>query len=123
MRSLLAVLLAAAACGGPPRDGAPAARSAAPASAPAVRLDTVAAGLEVPWALAFLPDGRILVTERVGRIRVIEGGRLREVPWATVGVRPTGEAGLMGIAAAPDFARSRAVYVVGTFRVGKSGLV
>ena len=38
------------------------------------RVDTVAAGLVHPWALAFLPDGRLLVTERPGRLRVIEPG-------------------------------------------------
>ena len=78
-------------------------------------LDTVATGLEVPWALAFAPDGRIFVTERTGRVRVIERGALRPEPWATLPVVADGEAGLMGIAIAPDFVTSRAVYVVGTF--------
>ena len=84
-------------------------------SADSIAVDTVATGLEVPWALAFAPDGRIFVTERAGRVRVIENGRLRAEPWATIGVRAVGEAGLMGIAIAPDFAQSHAVYVVGTF--------
>jgi len=88
-----------------------------------VKLDTIAQGLEVPWALAFAPDGRIFVTERPGRIRVVEKGVLRAEAWATLGVRATGEAGLMGIALAPDFARSHHVYVVGTFAVGEDDLV
>ncbi|HKG94781.1 MAG TPA: PQQ-dependent sugar dehydrogenase, partial [Gemmatimonadaceae bacterium] len=80
----------------------------------------MATGLEVPWAMAFAPDGRIFVTERPGRIRVIENGRLRAEPWATLpvyaedeSIRP--ESGLMGIALAPDFATSGQLYIVGTF--------
>ena len=69
----------------------------------------------MPWALAFAPDGRIFVTERAGRIRVIERDFLRAEPWATLPVAADGEAGLMGIAIAPDFASTQAIYVVGTF--------
>ncbi|HEV2735750.1 MAG TPA: PQQ-dependent sugar dehydrogenase [Longimicrobiaceae bacterium] len=124
---LAAVLLAA--CGGDERpppapqaaEGpAPAAPPrASPASAPAYQ--TVASGLEVPWDLGFAPDGRIFVTEREGRIRVVENGRLRPEPWAELDVEAVGEAGLTSIAVAPDFARSGAVYVLGTFR-GEGGL-
>ncbi len=92
-----------------------------PATPPAnMDLETIATGLVVPWDLAFAPDGRIFVTERGGRIRVIENGALREAPWATVPVEQTGEAGLMGIDLAPDFESSGNVLVVGTFRVGGS---
>jgi glucose/arabinose dehydrogenase len=80
-----------------------------------ISLDTIASGLEVPWALGFAPDGRIFVTERAGRIRVIENGKLRAEPWATLQVSVEGEAGLMGLALAPDFAESRELFVVGTF--------
>ncbi len=79
------------------------------------RLETVAEGLEVPWSLAFVPDGRIFVTERPGRVRVIDADGLRAEPWAELAVAATGEAGLMGIAASPDFERTGHVYVVGTF--------
>jgi aldose sugar dehydrogenase len=78
-------------------------------------LDTVASGLEVPWAMAFAPDGRLFVTERVGRVRVIENGQLRPVPFATLPVAARGEAGLMGVAVPADFTTTREVYVVGTF--------
>lgn len=81
-----------------------------------VALETVASGLVVPWALAFAPDGRIFVTERPGRIRVIDAEGLRPAPWAELDVAATGEAGLMGIALAPDFDASGRVYVAGTFR-------
>jgi aldose sugar dehydrogenase len=83
-----------------------------------VGIDTIARGLDVPWAIAFAPDGRIFLTERVGRVRVIERGSLRPTPWAVLPVRSVGEAGLMGIALAPDFATSGHVFVVGAFEVG-----
>jgi glucose/arabinose dehydrogenase len=75
-------------------------------------VETVAGGLEVPWALAWLPDGSILVTERPGRIRIVENGKLREKPVFTVpDVEPTGESGLMDISLHPDFAKNNFVYI------------
>lgn len=88
-----------------------------------VRVETLAVGLEVPWDLDFAPDGRIFLTERAGRIRVIEGDRLRVEPWAELRVfaddpelRP--ESGLMGIAIDPSFERNGHVYVMATVRKG-----
>ena len=64
----------------------------------------IATGLEVPWDLAFLPDGRALVTERPGRIRIVDAARrLREAPAAWVTVSTRGDGGLLGIAADPAF--------------------
>lgn len=62
-------------------------------------------GLEVPWAIAFLPDGRILVTERPGRLRIIEGGRL--LPDAVRGIPSVygGEGGLLDVTLHPDYSR------------------
>jgi glucose/arabinose dehydrogenase len=87
-----------------------------PDTVPAGQLavEVVASGLEVPWALAFAPDGRIFFTERPGRIRVIEAGTLRAAPLATLDVARRSETGLMGIALAPDFATSGNLYVVAT---------
>jgi quinoprotein glucose dehydrogenase len=70
------------------------------------QVEVIARGLDVPWDIAFLPDGQgALVTERPGRVRLIDGdGRLKERPVATVDVRDEGEAGLMGIALDPEFA-------------------
>ncbi len=92
------------------------------AGQPAVRAEMVVGGLEVPWAVAFAPDGRIFISERPGRIRVVRGGRLEPEPWATLKVwqAPPGanEAGLLGLALDPDFARNHFVYVYHTYRAG-----
>lgn len=112
--ALVAAAALLAACGGAPTD----LPSAAPT--PGVGLDTVASGLAVPWDLAFAPDGRIFVTERAGRIRVIERGVLRPEPWAVLPVERRSETGLMGIALAPDFAASGHLYVVGAFAAGEN---
>jgi len=82
----------------------------------APRVDVLLTGLEIPWALAFAPDGRLLVTERPGRIRVATGGRLAAEPVAQLPVTHVGEAGLMGLALDPDFARTGHLYVCYTAR-------
>ena len=86
----------------------------------ATSFDTIASNLEVPWSLDFAPDGRVFVTERAGRVRVIEKGVLRPEAWAELPVfardeQIMPESGLMGIALAPDFASTGHVFVVGTF--------
>jgi glucose/arabinose dehydrogenase len=85
-------------------------------------IDVVATGLDTPWALAFAPDGRIFVTERAGRIRVVKDGALQPEPWMTLQVAEVSEAGLMGLAIDPNFADNRFVYVAYTYRSG-GGLV
>ena len=102
----------------------PSARGGAVA-VPAEAVETVATGLEVPWALAFLPDGTALVTERnSGRIlsvtapapgtvasnQLAAAARVTEVARIT-DVAPRGEGGLLGIAVSPDYASDRWVYV------------
>ena len=67
------------------------------------KVSTWVSGLDTPWALVFLPDGRALVTERPGRIRLIEGGSLLPDPVATVEAARGGEGGLMGLALHPRF--------------------
>lgn len=79
--------------------------------AQAVRPEVVASGLQNPWALAFLPEGRFLVTERPGRLRVIEpdgkvGAALTGVPE----VAPAGQGGLLDVVLDADFARNRALF-------------
>jgi glucose/arabinose dehydrogenase len=80
--------------------------------------EVVAEGLEVPWAVAFLPGGDALVTERPGRVRLLRGGVLQAQPVATVSITRTSEGGLLGIAAHPDFATNRQFYVYVTTDAG-----
>ena len=71
-----------------------------------VRVSTIAGGLEIPWDLAFLPDGRALVTERPGRVRLLtRERRLRRQPLARIAVSARGEGGLLGVAVDPRFGR------------------
>jgi glucose/arabinose dehydrogenase len=80
--------------------------------ASAARVTTVATGLEIPWEIGFLPDGRALVTERPGRVRLLgRDGRLRREPVARVQVSAVGEGGLLGLALDPNFARNQFVYL------------
>lgn len=75
-------------------------------------MEVVAKGLQVPWAMAFAPDGRLIFTERPGRVRVIEEGRLREKPLAVIeDCVHRGEGGLMGLALHPNFRRNRWLYL------------
>ncbi len=89
--------------------------------------ETVAEGLEHPWSLAFLPDGRKLVTERAGRLRVIEDGALLEKPVAGVPeafVRSQG--GLFEVLPDPDFEENQRIYLTlahGSPRANRTRLV
>ncbi|MDM7942266.1 MAG: PQQ-dependent sugar dehydrogenase [Hydrogenophaga sp.] len=81
-----------------------------PLQAASYRIETVASGLEHPWSLAFLPGGRLLVTERAGRLRLIEpgpNGRLQLRAEPVDGVPPVlarGQAGLFDVVVDPAFA-------------------
>ena len=80
-----------------------------------IRVSVVARGLSHPWAIAFLPDSGILVTERPGRLRVIRDGVLD--PHAISGVpevRTDGNGGLMDVAVHPDFSEKGLVYLTYT---------
>jgi glucose/arabinose dehydrogenase len=76
---------------------------------------TLTVGLQSATAMAFLPDGRLLVTERTtGDVRVFADGALRAAPWATIATNSSGswaERGLLGIAVDPAFLTNRFVYV------------
>lgn len=83
-----------------------------PSSAGPLDVQTVASGLENPWGLAFLPDGRMLVTERAGRLRIVS--RNGTVSSPVIGVPPvlaSGQGGLLDVALAPDFDATRLVYL------------
>jgi glucose/arabinose dehydrogenase len=80
-----------------------------------LRVAVIAKHLEQPWSLAFLPDGSMLVTERIGRLRVIRNGKLDQqpvdgVPQVQTG-GPRGLQGLMDVVLHPRFAENRLVYL------------
>jgi aldose sugar dehydrogenase len=83
---------------------------------PDFKTEVLVHSLDTPWALDFASDGRIFITERPGRIRIIDGGRLLPEPWMTLDVAAVGEAGLMGLALDPQFAKNHFVYVAHTYR-------
>lgn len=79
---------------------------------PAYRLEIVADGLELPWGLAFLPDGDMLVTELPGRLRYVRQGALEPQPIAGVPeVYFRSQGGLMDVVLHPDFASNRLLYL------------
>ena len=97
---------------------------AAPAAAQAPRSPTpatvdgpitvteVARGLDHPWGLAFLPDGRMLVTERSGALLLLDrDGRARRTVTGTPKVEAGGQGGLLDVALSPTFERDRRVYL------------
>jgi aldose sugar dehydrogenase len=79
------------------------------------RIEVVAPGLETPWGLAFLPDGRLLVTERSGRLRIIDKGKL--LPDAVQGTPKVWErqdAGMLDVAIHPQYAKNGWIYLAYT---------
>ena len=98
-----------------------------PAGAENYRIETFVEGLEHPWSIAFLPDGRKLVTERAGRLRLIEDGRLLEepvrgVPQAYV----RSQAGLFEVMLDPDYEENGWIYLSlahGTARANSTRVV
>jgi glucose/arabinose dehydrogenase len=107
------ILIAGLASGAPMPAQAQAPRSPTPASVKgALRVETVARGLNHPWALAFLPDGRLLVTERPGQIRLVDrDGRLSAPLSGVPQVQARGQGGLLDVALDPRFDDSRLVYL------------
>ncbi len=94
-----------------------------PSSAGELTVETVATGLVHPWGLAFLPDGRMLVTERPGRLRIVSAdGRLSPALSGVPSVAARQQGGLLDVVIAPDFAVSRLVYLsFAEARAGGSG--
>jgi glucose/arabinose dehydrogenase len=76
-----------------------------------VKLEVVAKGLETPWGIAFLPDGRMLVTERPGRLRIVEKGQLLAPVSGTPAVWVRQDGGLFDVEVHPDYARNGWIYL------------
>jgi len=89
------------------------------AEQPKIRVSVLTRGLVHPWAIAFLPDGAMLVTERPGRLRIVRDGVVDPQPIAGVPqVRTDGNGGLMDVALHPLFSENRLVYLTYTKPVG-----
>ena len=88
-------------------------RSPTPKDVPLpARVTTFAQGLQHPWGLAFLPDGRMLVTERPGRLRLVSrDGQLSEPLAGVPAVLARGQGGLLDVAVSPSFEQDRLVYL------------
>ena len=77
-----------------------------------VDVQTIAKGLEHPWSLAFLPDRRLLVTERPGRLRIVSSDGAVSEPLAGVPrVYASGQAGLLDVTLSPGFDKDRLIYL------------
>jgi aldose sugar dehydrogenase len=87
------------------------AKAAATAAQAGVSVQTVAAKLDHPWSLAFMPDGRMLVTERTGALRYVSRGGVVSAPLRGLpAVAADGQGGLFDVVLAPDFATTRQIY-------------
>jgi aldose sugar dehydrogenase len=100
-----------------PADESPSASSApsrtseaAAQAAPRLKVTKIATGLDHPWDVHPIGKGRFLVTERVGRLAIIEDGNVRRLPMPTDLIWASGETGLMGLAIDPDFADNGRFY-------------
>lgn len=109
MTRLTVVLAAAGLLSAPARAGA---QDLIPSAYHDIRTVTVADGLEVPWSIAWLPDGDMLVTERPGRLRIVRDGMLLPEPVAGVpAVFAEGQGGLFEVLPHPEFADNRWLYL------------
>jgi glucose/arabinose dehydrogenase len=111
-RALACAFVLLAACAGAPRGDGGAPEQTQADTAAGFRVETVVSRLEVPWSIVFTPDGRMLFTERPGRVRVFEKGSLRPEPLAVIpDVERGSESGLMGLTLHPNFAENRLLYL------------
>jgi aldose sugar dehydrogenase len=86
-------------------------RAPVPAAIVPVKVETVAKGLEHPWGLQFLPGGRMLVTERPGRLRIVgEDGKISPPITGLPRVAANGQGGLLDVVLDPGFVRNRFIY-------------
>lgn len=84
-------------------------------------IETVVEGLEHPWSVDFLPDGRMLVTEKPGRLRIIKDGQLSEPVTGLPKIKEKGQGGLLDIALDPDYKNNQIIYLSYSAK-GKGGI-
>ena len=85
--------------------------------------EIIAENLDTPWAIDFLPDGRMILTERHGRVSILDNGELKVA--GNIAVSEVSESGLLGVAVDPEFSKNRFVYFYYTHENGNrvSGFV
>lgn len=112
-KRLVVVLLFAWACDDPAEDAACQLvdDGYGPEGSTEIHAMVIASGLEVPWSIAFLPGGDMLVTERPGRVRVVTMAGVLGAPVAMPAVSSTSESGLLGLALHPAFADNGMFYI------------
>ena len=124
------LILAGSACDDPPRTPAPPQTPTPPPGAEVFTasdgtrfsVEVVVSNVEIPWSLAFAPDGRLFFTERPGRIRIVQNGQIATTPALAIGdVAAVGEGGVLGLTLHPQFASNRFVYVAYTARLPGGG--
>lgn len=121
---LAAAVVVAAACARAALPDVSAARDVRTKSGTTLRVETFVSGLEVPWSMAFTSPERLLVTERPGRVRIVERGALLPKPLAVLAdVEASGESGLMGLALAPDYPASRLLYLAYAYDAPRGSVV
>jgi glucose/arabinose dehydrogenase len=102
----------ALACSQPPPGRGAGEVETSPQTQTSFKVETVIPNLEVVWSIVWAPDGRMIFTERPGRVRVFENGKLRPQPLFVVpDVEQKGESGLMGLALHPQFASNHLLYL------------
>ncbi len=106
----IAVALAGGLCAAGPA-AAVITNAPAPAEPTRIKVEGIAKGLEHPWGLQFLPDGRMLVTERPGRLRIVsKDGELSKPIAGAPKVAAVGQGGLLDVLLAPDFEKTGTIY-------------
>src|SRR5947207_4810854 len=109
---MVVIMLLALACSHPPPGRGAGEIENSPHSQTSFKVETVVSNLQVPISIVWAPDGRMIFTERPGRVRVYENGKLRPEPLFVVpDVEPRGESGLMSVALHPQFASNRLLYL------------
>lgn len=117
--AICSITLVALACSHPPPGRGAGEVETSPQTQTSFKVETVIPNLEVVWSIVWAPDGRMIFTERPGRVRVYENGKLRLQPLFTVpDVEPKGESGLMSIALHPQFASNHLLYLSYAYNSG-----
>lgn len=113
----ICAFLALPGCSGPPPGRGAGQVESAPNADVAFKVETVVSNLQVPWSIVWAQDGRMFFTERPGRVRVYENGKLRaQTVFAVPDVEQTGESGLMSMALHPQFASNHWLYLAYAYK-------